>query len=77
MREAAQLPDAVTQRNLSDCLAGRRAEDRGARRWVAFHVKIEGQKEVQVRRFPDGNRDFQVSIDGGEHPLWSHDGREL
>ena len=46
-------------------------------RWVAFHVKIEGQKEVQVRRFPDGNRDFRVSIDGGEHPLWSHDGREL
>jgi Tol biopolymer transport system component len=46
-------------------------------RWIAFHVTIGGQKEVQVRRFPDGNRDFQVSIDGGEHPLWSHDGREL
>ncbi len=30
-----------------------------------------------MRRFPDGARDYRVSIDGGETPLWSRDGREL
>jgi serine/threonine protein kinase/Tol biopolymer transport system component len=46
-------------------------------RWVAFDAWVSGQKEVLVRRFPDGVRDYQVSIDGGEFPLWSRDGREL
>lgn len=46
-------------------------------RWIAFETPISGQKEVLVRRFPDGVRDYRVSIDGGSHPLWSRDGREL
>ena len=46
-------------------------------RWVAFEVEISGQSEVQVRGFPDGNRDYRISIDGGRFPLWSRDGREL
>jgi Tol biopolymer transport system component len=46
-------------------------------RWVAFDTTISGRSEVQVRRFPDGDRDYRVSIDGGGSPLWSRDGREL
>jgi hypothetical protein len=32
---------------------------------------------VLVRGFPDGTRDYQVSVDGGSLPLWSRDGRDL
>jgi serine/threonine-protein kinase len=46
-------------------------------RWVAFGTAVSGQKEVLVRSFPAGTRDYQVSIDGGDYPLWSRDGREL
>ena len=46
-------------------------------RWITFDTEIAGRKEVLVRSFPDGNLDYQVSIDGGRSPLWSRDGREL
>jgi Tol biopolymer transport system component len=46
-------------------------------RWIAYSTAVSGQKEVRVRRFPDGTRDYQVSIAGGDFPLWSSDGREV
>ena len=33
--------------------------------------------EVYVRPFPGPGRAEQVSINGGDQPVWSHDGREL
>ncbi len=46
-------------------------------RWLAYSAMVSGRREVLVRRFPDGVRDYRVSMDGGEFPLWSRDGREL
>ena len=40
-----------------------------------FHVG--GSDEVHVRPFPAGEGKWQVSIDGGDSPLWRPDGREL
>jgi Tol biopolymer transport system component len=46
-------------------------------RWVAYQAGVSGRPEIQVRRFPDGTRDYRVSTDGGTNPLWSRDGREI
>ena len=46
-------------------------------RWLAYAADSSGRHEIYVTPFPDGGRRWLVSRDGGEHPLWSHDGREL
>lgn len=47
-------------------------------RWVAYVSLESGRPEVYVRRLDDPSAGrLQVSIDGGEEPLWSHSGREL
>ena len=47
-------------------------------RWIAFESDESGRFEVYVRPFPDVNaRRFLISANGGQHPLWSRDGREL
>ena len=47
-------------------------------RWIAYQSNESGQLEVYVRPFPNVDDDkMLVSTDGGEHPLWSADGREL
>jgi eukaryotic-like serine/threonine-protein kinase len=47
-------------------------------RWIAYESNESGRFEVYVRPFPNvtGSRS-QISSDGGQHPLWSRDGREL
>ncbi len=47
-------------------------------RWMAYQSNESDQVEVYVRPFPeveDGK--WQVSSNGGSHPVWSKDGREL
>jgi serine/threonine-protein kinase len=47
-------------------------------RWLAYVSNESGRSEVFVRPFPnvaDGRS--QVSINGGQYPRWSRDGREL
>ena len=46
-------------------------------RWVAYTVDQSGLSQVYVRPFPAGDGRLQVSADGGEQPVWSHDGRTL
>jgi serine/threonine protein kinase len=47
-------------------------------RWMAYCSDESGQQEVYVRPFPEVNTGrLQVSVKGGECPLWSPDGREL
>jgi serine/threonine-protein kinase len=47
-------------------------------RWIAYSSNESGRREVYVRPFPEtGSAQYQVSVDGGTVPLWSHDGREL
>jgi serine/threonine-protein kinase len=47
-------------------------------RWIAYESNESGHFEIYVRPFPavDAGR-WQISSSGGQHPLWSRDGREL
>jgi eukaryotic-like serine/threonine-protein kinase len=48
-------------------------------RWIVYDSDESGQFEVYVRPYPDtssGGR-WQISLQGGRQPMWSHDGREL
>ena len=47
-------------------------------RWLAYVSDESGTMEVYVRPFPetDGGK-WQVSVNGGQAPLWAHSGREL
>ena len=47
-------------------------------RWLAYVSNNTGRNEVYVRPFPDwGSGLVQVSNDGGDDPVWAHNGREL
>ncbi len=46
-------------------------------RWVAYASAESGVYEVYVRAFPDGGRQWPISIGGGNFPTWSHTGKEL
>jgi hypothetical protein len=47
-------------------------------RWLAYDVVQSGRREVYVRLLadPEGSR-WQVSTDGGSHPIWARNGSEL
>ena len=46
-------------------------------RYLAYVSDDSGRVEVYVRPFPEGSGKWQVSANGGMHPRWRHDGREL
>jgi hypothetical protein len=46
-------------------------------RWLAYHSNETGRFEVYVQPFPGTGGKFQITRDGGQHPLWSPDGKEL
>ena len=46
-------------------------------RWLAYVSDESGHDEVYVRSFPDMERRYQVSRDGGSEPVWSPRGGEL
>jgi serine/threonine-protein kinase len=47
-------------------------------RWMAYQSDESGTFQIYVRPFPDVQADqVVVSNNGGTHPLWSRDGREL
>jgi serine/threonine-protein kinase len=46
-------------------------------RWVAYASAESGVYEVYVRAFPDGGRQWPISIGGGNLPTWSRTGNEL
>ena len=39
-------------------------------RWVAYVSNQTGRTEVWLRSFPDGEQVHQISIDGGNEPVW-------
>ena len=48
------------------------------RRWIAFESNESGQFEIYVRPFPAVNTGrWMISSNGGQHPVWSRDGKEL
>jgi serine/threonine-protein kinase len=46
-------------------------------RWLAYHSDESGQWEVYVQAYPGPGGKVQISAQGGSHPLWSREGREL
>jgi hypothetical protein len=45
--------------------------------WLAYASLDTDRYEVYVRRFPGPGQKRQISTDGGAHPRWTADGREL
>ena len=46
-------------------------------KWMAYTSNVGGQYEVYVKPFPENGPEKQISIDGGEQPVWGPSGREL
>jgi Tol biopolymer transport system component len=47
-------------------------------RWLAYVSDVTGEQEVFVRPFPNvEDSRVQISVGGGNEPVWSRDGREL
>ena len=46
-------------------------------RWIAYASDESGRFEVYISSFPSLEHKVKVSTDGGNFPLWSHDGKEL
>jgi eukaryotic-like serine/threonine-protein kinase len=46
-------------------------------RWIAYRSNESGRREVYVVRFPGATVKRQISIDGGDQPLWAPDGKQL
>jgi len=45
--------------------------------WLAYQSTEGDRTHVHVVSFPALDRDYTVSVDGGEEPAWSADGKEL
>jgi hypothetical protein len=46
-------------------------------RWIAYQSSEITQTQVYVQPFPPAGGRFQISTNGGFHPIWRPDGREL
>ncbi|MGZ8838990.1 MAG: TolB family protein, partial [Candidatus Aminicenantales bacterium] len=46
-------------------------------RWLAYSSNESGRYEVWVRPFPGPGGRWQISKEGGLHPVWSKDGKQL
>ena len=47
-------------------------------RWLAYTSdSAGGRREIHVQPFPSGDGRWQLSVNGGDWPRWSKDGREL
>jgi eukaryotic-like serine/threonine-protein kinase len=46
-------------------------------RWLAYQSNESKRNEIYVVSFPQPGEKWQISTDGGQAPVWSHDGREV
>jgi serine/threonine-protein kinase len=46
-------------------------------RWMAYTSDESGRQEVYVRAFPGMGARYQVSLEGGNEPVWSRKGDEI
>ena len=46
-------------------------------KWIAYQSDETGRWEIYVRAFPESDRKWLISNDGGTMPVWRADGREL
>jgi len=47
------------------------------RAWIAYQSDESGRPEIYIQPFPGPGGKQRISLDGGTHPAWSPDGREL
>ena len=45
--------------------------------WIAYSSNESGRREVYVRPFPGPGGKWQISTQGGVHPYWRRDGKEI
>lgn len=45
--------------------------------WLAYVSDESGRDEVYIQAFPQGGSKLQVSSNGADQPVWSHDGSKL
>ncbi|NNE37121.1 MAG: hypothetical protein HKN08_02355, partial [Gammaproteobacteria bacterium] len=46
-------------------------------RWLAYASDETGEYQVYVSSFPEMDKKWQISINGGDEPVWARNGREL
>ena len=46
-------------------------------RWLAYASNESGRSEIYVVSLPDARTKYQVTTEGGRHPIWTRGGREL
>jgi eukaryotic-like serine/threonine-protein kinase len=46
-------------------------------RWLAYRENDTAGEQIYIQPFPATGAIYRVTQDGGSHPLWSRDGREL
>ena len=46
-------------------------------RWIVYVSDESGRDEVYVQGYPDADRRWTISTDGGREPIWSADGTEI
>lgn len=46
-------------------------------KWIAYSSDETGRQEVWVEPLPQTGKRFQLTKDGGRHPMWSGDGRAI
>jgi Tol biopolymer transport system component len=46
-------------------------------KWIAYQSDESGRWEIYVRAFPESDRKWLISNEGGTMPVWRPDGREL
>jgi hypothetical protein len=71
----AQIPEA---KSFCDGPADQRAPEFSPNmKWLAYVSDESGQREVYVKRFPDGQLSQQVTFGGGDWPQWSPAGDKI
>ena len=45
--------------------------------WLAYVSNDSGQLQIYIRAFPGPDRKRPVSTEGGTHPIWNRNGKEL
>ncbi|MCA9293689.1 MAG: protein kinase [Phycisphaerales bacterium] len=46
-------------------------------KWLLYGSTKSGNGEIYVRRFPDGERDWRLTLPGADEAAWSHDGSSI
>ena len=46
-------------------------------KWLAYESNQSGRNEVYITPFPEGGAQYKVSTNGGDRPVWRHDGKEI